>query len=208
MLISILFLSRISVKASLVNWLPWIGIENRRPAVFCQRLLQCLDAEIRGQCDREPMRQNAAAEPVDDRNQIDKSSRHRNICDVGAPCVDGPLGSSRNLQDSTAVRKRSCVRPVYAASWPLAQMGSANDIQTHLRRTFASGAHGFCRSSVRPIVISCYALKPSAPARGSGGYRLPPIRFTTRHHGPDDPGHLVGQSNSRDLPRPALQQLQ
>jgi hypothetical protein len=67
---------------------------------------------------------------------------------------------------------------------------------------------GFRCSSVRPIIISCYALKPSAPARGSGGYQRTPIRFTTRHHGPDDPGHLVGQSDRRDLARPALQQLQ
>ena len=37
------------------------------------------------------------------------------------------------LQGLMAARKRSCVRPVYAATWPLAQMGSANDIQTRQR---------------------------------------------------------------------------
>ena len=47
--------------------------------------------------------------------------------------MDGPLGSSEKLQDLKAVRKRSCVRPAYAATWPPAQMGSANDIQSGQR---------------------------------------------------------------------------
>jgi len=33
---------------------------------------------------------------------------------------------------------------------------------------------------------------PSAPARGSGRYRLTPIHFPPHHHRPDDPGDLVG----------------
>jgi hypothetical protein len=45
------------------------------------------------------------------------------------------------------------------------------------------------------------ALKPSAVVRGSGGDRLTPIRFPARHHGPDNPGHLVGQSDRGELAR-------
>jgi len=33
-----------------------------------------------------------------------------------------------------SVRMQPCVRPVDAASWPLAQMGSASNIQTTWRR--------------------------------------------------------------------------
>jgi hypothetical protein len=49
-----------------------------------------------------------------------------------------------------------------AGAFPLAQMGSANDIQTRLRLGSATGINGLCRSSVRPIAISCLPLKPSA----------------------------------------------
>jgi hypothetical protein len=52
------------------------------------------------------------------------------------------------------------------------------------------------------------ALKTSAAARGLGGDRLTPIRIPARHHGPDDPGHLVGQSDRGELARLTLQQLQ
>ena len=109
--------------------------------------------------------------------------------------------------DSMAVRVRSCVRPVDAASWPLAQMGSASNIQTTARLVIAIGINGFCCSSVRPIIIFCLLLKPPTPACGSASDRLAPIRFPARHHGPDNPGHLVGQSHRRELARLALQQL-
>jgi len=66
----------------------------------------------------------------------------------------------------------------------------------------------FCYSWVRPIMISCFALRSSAPARGSSGYRLTSTRFTMRQDGAYDPGYLVGHRNGRDLPRSALQQLQ
>ncbi len=39
-------------------------------------------------------------------------------------------GFKMGYGESAAVRLRSCVRPTDAASWPLAQMGSANDIRT------------------------------------------------------------------------------
>ena len=103
---------------------------------------------------------------------------------------------------------RSCVRPLAQDPYPLAQMGSASDLQTTGRHVIATGKSGVRRSSVRPIAISCFALKPSAAARGSSGDRRTPIRFSTRHHRPDNPGHLVGQSHRRELARLAFQQLQ
>ena len=61
--------------------------------------------------------------------------------------------------------------------------------------SMTAGINGFCHASVRPIIISCAALAPSTPLLGSGGgHRLAPRGFPLRDHGPDDPGHLVGQS--------------
>jgi hypothetical protein len=45
------------------------------------------------------------------------------------------------------------------------------------------------------------------PRSGRRWARYPAIDFAARHHGPDDPGHLVSQSNRHDLPRLALQQF-
>jgi hypothetical protein len=46
-----------------------------------------------------------------------------------------------------------------AGAFPLAQMGSASDIQTNPRLGVATGMNGLCRSSARPIAISCLPLK-------------------------------------------------
>ncbi|OYV88819.1 MAG: hypothetical protein B7Z57_14485 [Acidiphilium sp. 37-60-79] len=75
--------------------------------------------------------------PANDRNEDDQRED---------PCVDGPVGSRVNLQNLMAVRKRSCVRPFYAATWPLAQMGSASNIQTQPR-------HIVCRGSSRILLL-------------------------------------------------------
>jgi hypothetical protein len=45
MLMAILLSSSRPVKLALVNWLPWIGVENFRPAVRAKRLLDRLDAK-------------------------------------------------------------------------------------------------------------------------------------------------------------------
>src|SRR6476659_8298981 len=77
------------------------------------------------------------------------------------------------------------------------------------RATFAG--HWYYRivslvgSTDRHLVV---ALLNPQHARGSAGDRQTPIRFATRHHGPDDPGHLVGQSDGGELARLALQRLQ
>jgi len=41
-----------------------------------------------------------------------------------------------------------------------------------------------------------------------GGQYRTPVGRAARHHGPDDPGHLVGQSDRRELARLAPQQFQ
>ena len=63
-------------------------------------------------------------------------------------------------------------------------------------------------SSVRPIAILFYRSCLLGTGSRSGCCRLPPVDLTTRHHRPDNPGDLVGQSDGCDFARPALQQLQ
>lgn len=52
------------------------------------------------------------------------------------------------------------------------------------------------------------ALLPRGDDERLGGLRHGPVGRVVRHHGPQDAGHLVGQSNSGQLTRPALQQFQ
>src|SRR6516165_4130624 len=54
-----------------------VGIEDFRPAMTSQRILQGLDAEGRLHRDRQPPRQNTACRPVQHHGEIDKSTRHR-----------------------------------------------------------------------------------------------------------------------------------
>ena len=56
MLMVIAWRFRVSVKSSLVNWLPplsrgqaLVGIEDLRPAVLGERFLECLDTELRAE---------------------------------------------------------------------------------------------------------------------------------------------------------------
>lgn len=83
------FFSR-SVNATLVNWLPLVGVEDRGLAVFCQRLLDNLDAERGVHGDRKPPGQHPAAEPVDHGREIDEASRHGDIGDVDRPDLVRP----------------------------------------------------------------------------------------------------------------------
>jgi hypothetical protein len=96
----------------------------------------------------------------------------------------------------------------FAASWPLAQMGSANGIQTILRHRCASDPYWIVavrRSTDRHLVYRSCLLGTGSRL---GCYRLPPVDLITRHHRPHNAGDLVRQSNGRNLARPALQQLQ
>jgi hypothetical protein len=51
-----------------------------------------------------------------------------------------------------------CPASIFTAPWPLAQMGSANSIQTVARHMTAVEFCGFCCSSVRPMIIFCYVF--------------------------------------------------
>jgi hypothetical protein len=74
-----------------------------------------------------------------------------------------PVGFKKVSQD-TGFGSNAVMCPAFdAGSFPLAQMGSANDIQTTARLIMATGISGLCRSSVRPIAISCLLLNPWQP---------------------------------------------
>jgi hypothetical protein len=60
--------------------------------------------------------------------------RHPPALAFARACVDGPLDAREKKREvRQSGRVRSCVRPVGAAAWPLAQMGSAIQPQTSLR---------------------------------------------------------------------------
>jgi len=67
-----------------------IRIENLRSAVAGQSFLECLDAELRFHGDRQPPSEDPAAEPVDDRREIDKAPRHGDVGEVHRPDLVGP----------------------------------------------------------------------------------------------------------------------
>lgn len=67
-----------------------VGVEDVGRAKARQRFLQCLDAKVRLQRDRQPPRQNPPAEPVDDGDEIDEAPRHRDVRDDCRPDLVGP----------------------------------------------------------------------------------------------------------------------
>ena len=71
-----------------------IGIEDLRQAIVGQGVLHCVQTEIRRERVGEPPRQHPATGPVEDRKQIHKASRHRDIGNIGGPDLIG----SRDLQ--------------------------------------------------------------------------------------------------------------
>ena len=72
------------------EWTSLIGVEDLRLAVPAESLFQCFDAERCVHGDRQPPREHTAAEPVDDRGQIDKAARHGDVGDVHGPNLIGP----------------------------------------------------------------------------------------------------------------------
>src|ERR1700682_3863562 len=69
---------------------PRIGIEDVRPAVTSESILQRLDAERRLHRDRQPPRQHAAGRPVEHDGEIHEAVRHRDIGDVHGPDLVRP----------------------------------------------------------------------------------------------------------------------
>ena len=68
-----------------------VRVENFRLAVFFQRLLQRLDAEVRRHRVRHPPGEYLAATHIDDGHQILKPMGHRQIRQIGCPNVIGPF---------------------------------------------------------------------------------------------------------------------
>jgi hypothetical protein len=127
--------------------------------------------------------------------------------DGACPAAQYPVWTARRVQvglRDTGLGSNSVICPAFDAGPSTGGPDGIRERPPNNRAAFA--CHWYKRSV--PLVGSTdshllLALKSSAAARGSGGDRLTPIRFPTRHHGPDDPGHLVGQSDRGEL---ALQQ--
>jgi len=81
-----------SVKAMLVNWLPWSVLKiSGEPCRANARLFQRVQAEPRVHADRDAVREHAPAGPVHHRRQVDPAPGHRDIGDVHGPDLVAPL---------------------------------------------------------------------------------------------------------------------
>ncbi len=67
-----------------------IGVEDFRRAVLSQRCVERRDAKAGVHRVRQSPRQNGPAGPIDDRHQIQKAVRHRNVRNVAGPHMIGP----------------------------------------------------------------------------------------------------------------------
>ena len=83
-----------------------VGVEDLRLAVTSQGILQRLDAERRLHRDRQPPRQNPAAEPIEHDGEVDEAARHRDVGDVHGPDLVRPCDRHAAQQ----IADRSCGR--------------------------------------------------------------------------------------------------
>src|SRR5271165_2868710 len=67
-----------------------IRVEDFRPAMLRQSLLQRLDAELGLHGDRYAMAENPAAEPIDHGDEINKALLHRDVADIRRPYLIWP----------------------------------------------------------------------------------------------------------------------
>src|SRR5712671_1801230 len=77
-----------------------VGVEDFRPAMTRESILQCLDAEGRLHRDRQPPGQNTTCRPIEHDGEIDEAVRHRDIGDVHGP----DLVRSRDLDTAQQIR--------------------------------------------------------------------------------------------------------
>src|SRR5712675_2921758 len=77
-----------------------VGVEDFRPAMTSESILQRLDAEGRLHRDRQPPRQDTTCRSVKHHGEIDKAVRHWNVGDVHGP----DLVWTRNLQAAQQIR--------------------------------------------------------------------------------------------------------
>ena len=68
-----------------------VGIEDLRPAMTGQRVVERLDAKVRVQAVRQPPGQHMPARPIHDRHQVKEAAPHRDVADAGAPDMVRPL---------------------------------------------------------------------------------------------------------------------
>ena len=66
-------------------------VENRRLSVQGERFLDRFEAKIHLHGDRNTPRQHPPAEPVQHHGQVDETTRHRNVGDVGGPDLVRPF---------------------------------------------------------------------------------------------------------------------
>src|SRR6202163_2665270 len=77
-----------------------VGVEDARPAMTSESILQRLDAEGRLHRDRQPPRQNTTCRPVQHHGEIDEATRHRDVRDVHGPDLVRP----RDLHAAQQIR--------------------------------------------------------------------------------------------------------
>src|SRR5262245_24868129 len=78
-----------------------IRVEDLRPAMEPQSLVDRLDAEIHLELDRQSPSQDPAREPVHDRGEIDEAALHPDVGDIRRPDLIRPI-------DRQLTRGRSC----------------------------------------------------------------------------------------------------
>src|SRR5215210_2864116 len=92
-----------------------VGVENLRPAVTGQGVLQRLDAEPHIHRVRYTPRQHLARPPVHDRDKIQKPASHRNVGEIRAPDLVRPV----DRQVSEQIRVDPMLRMRDRRAWPL-----------------------------------------------------------------------------------------
>src|SRR6202030_2514032 len=124
------------------------------------------------------------------------------------PMCGRPFEFKSGMQKSTTGASAVMCPALRCGDMTAAQMGSASEPSTRLRfRNAPLGGTGYLARRFDRSPSSALALSPSV-TNGSANRRLWPVGFSTRHHGPHDTGHLVGQGDGGELLRPPLQQPQ
>src|ERR1700730_654662 len=77
-----------------------VGVEDFRPAVTSQGILQGLDAEGSFHRDRQPPRQNPAGRPIEYDSEVNETALHGDIGDVHRP----DLARARDRHDAQQIR--------------------------------------------------------------------------------------------------------
>jgi len=129
-------------------------------------------AEPRLHRDRDTVRENAPADPIDDGAQIDPALGHRDVCDVGGPGVVG----ARDLDPTQQVRVHlvlrvlaACVRFAVRRLNAHANHQRAQVLAAHLAvRNDVNSIHGKCRAGQR---AAARGLTFSATFNGRGTAR-------------------------------------